>query len=577
MFDVKRYVAFPAGQGERRATVLGYGLAVVSVGLATGLRMLIDPSVGDSVPFITYFMATALTMRFTGWGPSLLAIVLGAVAGDWFFLPPRHTLWSSPNHLALQGLFVLTNLIIASLGQAMRQARQSAEANARIARERQKETERLLAEREQAQHKLREQAHLAQLRADAIQALQRPGTMRELLQSVAALLVERLDAAFARVWTLDPAGQTLELQASAGLYTHLNGAHGRVPVGQLKIGLIAQERQPHVTNQVIGDPRVPNQSWARQQSLVAFAGFPLLLEGRLLGVVALFARHTLSPAATETFGSVAGALAQALARKQAEAALQAAKEDLARANEDLERKVQERTAKLRELVGELEHFSYTITHDMRAPLRAMQGFANLMLEGGCADCANRLAGDYLKRIMTATGRMDALITDALQYNQVVRTELALEPVAVAPLLQGMIESYPNLQPPQAEIVLEGDFPPVLGNSAALTQCFSNLLGNAVKFVVPGTRPHVRIWAETRDGRVRLWFEDNGIGIPKEYQARIFDMFYRGDVHYEGTGIGLAIVRKAADRMGGRVGVESEPGRGSCFWLELKISEAEAAG
>jgi signal transduction histidine kinase len=162
-------------------------------------------------------------------------------------------------------------------------------------------------------------------------------------------------------------------------------------------------------------------------------------------------------------------------------------------------------------------------------------------------------------------------------------------VDVQALLRGMIESYPAFQPPEVEIRIEGPLPRMLGNEAALTQCFSNLMGNAVKFVAAGTRPLVRIWAEppkadsaTADDSppatshpplpaVRLWFADNGIGIPKEAQERIFKMFQRLDKSYDGTGVGLTVVRKAVEKMGGRVGLESEPGRGSRFWVELKAA------
>jgi PAS domain S-box-containing protein len=129
--------------------------------------------------------------------------------------------------------------------------------------------------------------------------------LRRILQQCAQSLVDHLDAAFARIWTLNPATQVLELQASAGQYTHLDGAHSRVPVGSLKIGLIAAERLPYVTNAVIGDPRVSEQEWAKREGMVAFAGYPLLLAEKVVGVMALFARKPLSPAVLDAMASVA--------------------------------------------------------------------------------------------------------------------------------------------------------------------------------------------------------------------------------------------------------------------------------
>lgn len=171
--------------------------------------------------------------------------------------------------------------------------------------------------------------------------------------------------------------------------------------------------------------------------------------------------------------------------------------------------------------------------------------------------------------MTAAARMDRLITDALSYSRAVRQDLVLEPVDAKRLLKGMIESYPEFQLPSARIEIEDGVPQVLANEAGLTQCFSNLLNNAVKFVEPGQQPQVRIRCEQFDGVVRLWFEDNGIGISQEMTPRLFGMFQRGSRKYEGTGIGLALVRKVTERMGGRVGVESAAGKGSRFWVELK--------
>jgi PAS domain S-box-containing protein len=256
------------------------------------------------------------------------------------------------------------------------------------------------------------------------------------------------------------------------------------------------------------------------------------------------------------------------AMQESQSALQKAKEDLAVVNAELERKVQERTARLAETVAELEHFSYTITHDMRAPLRAMKGFSHILLEDAQTSM-NFSSRDLIRRIAESAERMDKLITDALDYSKVITHGFQLTPVDAAALLREIVESYPQFHPPLARVEVENHFPAVLGNEAGLTQCFSNLLGNAVKFVQPGKVPHVRVWAEPRGDFVRLWFEDNGIGIPEEYQARIWVMFQRLEKAYEGTGIGLALVRKTAERMGGKAGVESDPGKGSRFWIELK--------
>jgi PAS domain S-box-containing protein len=246
--------------------------------------------------------------------------------------------------------------------------------------------------------------------------------------------------------------------------------------------------------------------------------------------------------------------------------LKAAEEALREANQELEVSA----AKLREMVGELETFSYSIAHDMRAPLRAMQDFARLLLED-CGDHVGDLGRDYIHRIVSSATRLDQLIQDVLQYSQIVKSELKLEPLSVQKLVQQIIESCPAFQSPHAQIAIDGPLPTVLANRTALTQCISNLLGNAVKYIVPGTLPQIRIWSEPRNERVRLWVQDRGIGIEKEAQEHIFKMFQRLSDSYEGTGIGLAIVRKAVERMGGAAGVESEPGEGSRFWLELKAA------
>ena len=179
-----------------------------------------------------------------------------------------------------------------------------------------------ISERKRAEEATAERTRLTALQADIMQALAESDSLSEHLQHCAQAAVRHLDAAFARIWTLNEAENILELKASAGLYTHLNGGHARVPVGQFKIGLIAQERKPHLTNAVVGDPRVGDQEWARREGMVAFAGFPIMVGDRLLGVFAMFARHALSDAVLKGLDTAAGSIALGIERRLAEQAQQ---------------------------------------------------------------------------------------------------------------------------------------------------------------------------------------------------------------------------------------------------------------
>lgn len=183
-------------------------------------------------------------------------------------------------------------------------------------------------ERKRGEQALAESARLASLVGDIGFALTQSDSLPDVLRLCAEALVRNLGAAFARIWTLNGAAGVLELQASAGMYTHLNGPHGRVPVGQFKIGRIAQERRPHLTNAVVGDPHVGNQEWAQREGMVAFAGYPLLVDQRLVGVVALFARHTLNDAVLGSLASIADQIALGIDRMRTEWALQVAQQRL---------------------------------------------------------------------------------------------------------------------------------------------------------------------------------------------------------------------------------------------------------
>jgi PAS domain S-box-containing protein len=257
-------------------------------------------------------------------------------------------------------------------------------------------------------------------------------------------------------------------------------------------------------------------------------------------------------------------------KKRAEEALRHAQDELRRHAEKLEEQVAERTLRLRETILELEAFSYSVSHDMRSPLRAMQGYADALIEeyGRKLD---ETGHEYLKRIRRAAARMDLLIQDVLAYSRVAKGDIQLNTVNVENVIRDVIQNYPGLQDERATIKVVAPLPKVIGHEAYLTQIISNLLSNAIKFVEPGKRPEVEVRGEIEGEIVRLTFSDNGIGIAPEHHNQIFQIFGRvySEKKFEGTGIGLAIVKKAAERMGGTVTVESQLGRGSKFHVLLR--------
>ena len=176
-------------------------------------------------------------------------------------------------------------------------------------------------ERARAESEVRERARLSALRADIAAQLASGDVLDRSLEACCEFFVHHLGAAFARVWTLGPGESVLELRASAGIYTHLNGPHARVPVGQFKIGRIAQNQQPLLTNEVADDPNISDPDWAKREGMIAFAGYPLLAEDQTVGVLAMFARQSLSPTTLADLAPIADTLAICIERKRAESEL----------------------------------------------------------------------------------------------------------------------------------------------------------------------------------------------------------------------------------------------------------------
>jgi PAS domain S-box-containing protein len=342
-----------------------------------------------------------------------------------------------------------------------------------------------------------------------------------------------------------------------GIVTSWNPAAERIfgftaseMIGQPITRVIPPERlneEPQILARLQRGERVEHFQTVRQRK-----------DGRLLHV-----SLTISPICDKD-GLVIGA--SKIARDITE--LKAAQERLESYALELEAKVRERTSKLGETVQELEAFSYGLSHDMRAPLRAIRSFCEIVLEDHGAKIPE--AVEYLQKAISSAKRLDRLIQDILELTSLSQAEIIVGPVSLDDLVRDLLGERPESERATMSIEARHPLAPVIGHPALLTQCLSNLLENAIKFVAAGARPLIKIYTETSGNRVRICLTDNGIGINEEDKAKLFTMFQRLESAqgYRGTGIGLAIVRRAAQRMNGTVGVQSTPGVGSTFWVEL---------
>ncbi|TNF62301.1 MAG: PAS domain-containing protein, partial [Burkholderiales bacterium] len=239
-------------------------------------------------------------------------------------------------------------------------------------------------------------------------------------------------------------------------------------------------------------------------------------------------------------------------------------------NEELERRVAERTVQLREANRDLEAFTYTVSHDLKAPLRGIDGYSQLLVE----EYGRQLGEEgrmFVERIRRGVTQMGELIADLLDYSRMERREMEAQPQAIAPLVEQVLELYEaDIERQGVEIRRRLEPMTLKVDREGMAVILRNLIGNAIKFSRDGTQPVVEIGTRVDPDRDLLWVRDNGVGFDMQYHDRIFGIFQR--LHrpedYPGTGVGLALVAKAVQRMGGRVWAESRPGEGATFFLEF---------
>ena len=430
-----------------------------------------------------------------------------------------------------------------------------------------------------------------------------PGSLTEKMKRITDVVVDILDADFVRIWLTNQGdmcdagcmhakvsegphvcrerNRCLHLVAGSGRYTHTDGAHGRVPFGCYKIGRVAAADDPgFLTNDVTHDPRVHNHEWARELGLVSFAGYRLVShEGSPIGVLALFSKRALSPNEEALLQTIAGTASEVVQAGRSVEALQKSEDKFRQLNTEL-------VAKNEELAQVL----YATSHDLRSPLVNVQGFnkeldaslqeLNALLKSEdvpqtvkerCVPIIDEDIPESLHYILSSTSRMDALLNGLLVLSRLGRQKLTLKKLDMDTIIKDVVANFEHeIQEKNVKIDI-WQLPPCRGDELQINRVFSNLVGNALKYLEPDRPGVVTISGRKEGDGIKYVVEDNGIGIPSNQLKKIFDLFYKLDPKTEGIGLGLSIVKQLLDKNGGNMDVDSKPDEGTKFIISLPDS------
>jgi predicted ATPase/signal transduction histidine kinase len=456
-------------------------------------------------------------------------------------------------------------------------------------------------------------------RAEIDSSLIRAASLPEMLQTCTEIMVQHLDATFARFWTVNPAENMLELQASAGLYTHIDGPHSRVPIGKFKIGLIAEECRPHLTNDVMNDPRVGDKEWAKREGMQSFAGYPLIFNYQLLGVVGIFSRQKLTQDTLTALESVSSEIAIWIARNHGELALKQSEQQLHQRSQELEQTLQDlQQAQLQMIQNEkmsaLGNLVAGVAHEMNNPLGFISSslqqakpsfsdiFAHLRLYqehlpipgDEIADHAEEIDLEYyledlpkmIDSMIIACSRLENISTSLRTFSRSdkdYKVPFNIHEGIDSTILILKHRLKANAERPEIEVIKNyGNLPQIECFPGQLNQVFMNILANAIDCLdesnigrtfqeIKANPNRIIITTATENQAVNMTISDNGQGMSEEVQQKIFDHLFTTKSVGKGTGLGLAIARQiVVEKHQGQITVNSTPNQGTEFIITLPL-------